>query len=190
MNSLNIEKALGGTARIKSDSTQLLKPKLNETQQNYRNAMSNLAAAVNIITTNGAAGKAGFTASAVCSVTDTPPTLLVCLNKNASVYQTFKNNKVLCVNTLALEHRELSNLFGGKTPMPERFAQGNWTTLTTGSPVLEDAILSFDCEVKAINTVGTHDIFICEVVDIRHKPESQSLVYFNRDYHQLSKVNH
>lgn len=42
MNSLNIEKALGGTARIKSDSTQLLKPKLNETQQNYRNAMSNL----------------------------------------------------------------------------------------------------------------------------------------------------
>ena len=121
--------------------------------------MSNLAAAVNIISTDGPAGRAGFTASAVCSVTDTPPTLLVCLNRNASVYETFKQNQVLCVNTLALEHKNLSNLFGGKTPMAERFAQGEWQTLTTGSPVLQDAMLAFDCQVKQISSVGTHDIF-------------------------------
>ncbi|RYF64988.1 MAG: FMN reductase, partial [Comamonadaceae bacterium] len=35
----------------------------------YRNAMSRLGAAVNIITTDGPAVRAGFTASAVCSVT-------------------------------------------------------------------------------------------------------------------------
>ena len=49
----------------------------------YRNAMSRLGAAVNIITTDGAGGRAGFTASAVCSVTDEPPTLLICLNRTA-----------------------------------------------------------------------------------------------------------
>lgn len=190
MNSLNIQTSLGNTESIKQDATHALKPILTEAQQNYRDAMSNLAAAVNIITTNGEAGKAGFTASAVCSVTDTPPTLLVCLNQSASVYQTFMTNKVLCVNTLALEHKELSGLFGGKTPMDERFAKGEWMTLTTGSPVLTDAILSFDCEVRSISTVGTHDILICEVVAIRHKPDSQGLVYFNRDYHQLTKYHH
>ena len=52
----------------------------------FRNAMACLGAAVNIITTDGPAGRAGFTASAVCSVTDTPPTLLVCLNRSASVW--------------------------------------------------------------------------------------------------------
>jgi Conserved protein/domain typically associated with flavoprotein oxygenases, DIM6/NTAB family len=41
----------------------------------FRNAMARLGSAVNIITTDGPAGRAGFTASAVCSVTDTPPTL-------------------------------------------------------------------------------------------------------------------
>ncbi len=46
-------------------------------QQTFRDAMSCMGAAVNIITTDGPAGRAGFTASAVCSVTDTPPTLLV-----------------------------------------------------------------------------------------------------------------
>lgn len=54
-------------------------------QQTFRDAMSCMGAAVNIITTDGPAGRAGFTASAVCSVTDTPPTLLVCLNRGASV---------------------------------------------------------------------------------------------------------
>src|SRR5476651_908107 len=81
----------------------------------YRNAMARLGAAVNIITTDGPAGRAGFTASAVCSVTDEPPTLLVCLNRNASVYDAFKQNGVLCVNVLGAGHQNISNIFGGKT---------------------------------------------------------------------------
>ena len=160
---------------------------LTDMQQSFRDAMSKLAAAVNIITTEGPAGRAGFTASAVCSVTDEPPTLLVCLNRSASVYKFFKENMVLCVNTLGLEHQDLSGVFGGKKALEERFEQGNWSTLSTGSPVLEDASISFDCKIKLISSVGTHDILICEVLDIKHKPDCESLIYFNRDYHQLSK---
>ena len=51
------------------------------TRQDFRDAMARLGAAVNIITTGGPAGRGGFTASAVCSVTDEPPTLLVCMNR-------------------------------------------------------------------------------------------------------------
>lgn len=94
---------------------------------------------------------------------------------------------VLCVNTLGLEHKDLSGVFGGKKALEERFEQGNWSTLSTGSPVLEDASISFDCKIKLISSVGTHDILICEVLDIKHKPDCESLIYFNRDYHQLSK---
>lgn len=91
-------------------------------QQTFRDAMSCMGAAVNIITTDGPAGRAGFTASAVCSVTDTPPTLLVCLNRGASVWPVFNENRTLCVNTLSAGQEPLSNLFGGKTPMEHRFA--------------------------------------------------------------------
>ena len=61
-----------------------------------------------------------FTASAVCSVTDTPPTLLVCLNRSASVWPVFSEHHTLCVNTLAAGQGTLSTLFGGKTAMDER----------------------------------------------------------------------
>lgn len=84
-------------------------------KQDFRDAMARLGSAVNIITTDGPAGRAGFTASAVCSVTDTPPTLLVCLNRSASVYSVFQQNQTLCVNTLCADHESLSNLFGGKS---------------------------------------------------------------------------
>ena len=49
----------------------------------FREAMSRLGAAVHVITTDGPSGKTGFTATAVCSVSDAPPTLLVCLNRGA-----------------------------------------------------------------------------------------------------------
>ena len=38
----------------------------------YRDAMARLGAAVNIVTTGTLENPVGFTASAVCSVTDTP----------------------------------------------------------------------------------------------------------------------
>ena len=66
-------------------------------QQTFRDAMSCMGAAVNIITTDGPAGRAGFTASAVCSVTDTPPTLLVCLNRGRpSGRYSMKNRTAVC----------------------------------------------------------------------------------------------
>ncbi|WP_234407617.1 NADH-dependent FMN reductase RutF [Pseudomonas bohemica] len=152
----------------------------------FRHAMSRLGAAVNIITTDGPAGRAGFTASAVCSVTDEPPTLLVCLNRSASVYQTFKGNGVLCVNVLGAGHQDISNLFGGKTPMDERFAAGDWSMGASGSPLLDDASVSFDCRLSQITEVGTHDILICEIMSITVSEQARGLIYFNRQYHELS----
>lgn len=176
-------------AALNKMMAQAAKPpvELTETQKQFRQAMSHLAAAVNIVTTDGEAGRAGFTASAVCSVTDSPPTLLVCLNRNASVYPIFHKNQVLCVNTLAQHHTHLSNLFGGKTPMPERFAQGEWQSLTTGSPVLTDAVVAFDCKINQIVTIGTHDILFCEVQQLQLNTGAQGLIYFDRAYHHLTR---
>ncbi|UXT41797.1 pyrimidine utilization flavin reductase protein F [Agrobacterium tumefaciens] len=151
----------------------------------YRNAMARLGAAVNIVTTDGAAGRAGFAATAVCSVSDNPPTLLICLNRNSSAYRVVKANGVVCVNTLAAHHEVLSTLFGGKTPAEERFAAGSWDVLETGAPVLEDALVSFDCRIREAHDGGTHDILICDVVDMKINAGDEALMYFNRRYRVL-----
>jgi len=160
---------------------------MNLDKQDFRDAMACLGAAVNIITTDGPAGEAGFTASAVCSVTDSPPTLLVCLNRGASVWPVFNDNRTLCVNTLSAGQESLSNLFGGKTPMADRFAAAQWQTGATGCPRLADALASFDCRISQVVSVGTHDILFCEIVAITRHPVPQGLVWFDRSYHALMR---
>ncbi len=153
----------------------------------FRDAMSRLGAAVNIITTDGPAGRAGFTASAVCSVTDAPPTLLVCLNRSASVWPVFRDNGYLCVNTLSADGADLSTLFGGKTSMHDRFAAARWQTLASGSPLLEGALVSFDCQITQTLSVGTHDILVCEVLALARSERAQGLAWFDRGYHTFSR---
>jgi flavin reductase len=152
----------------------------------FRNAMARLGAAVNVITTDGPAGRTGFTACAVCSVTDDPPRLLVCLNKGASVHQAVVENGVVCVNVLSAGHQEIAALFGGKTPADERFRSGDWTTEVTGAPVLNDAIVSLDCKIVDAVRVGTHDVLICQPLVARIGDTTHGLVYFDRKFHELT----
>lgn len=157
----------------------------------FRNAMSLLTTAVNVITTSGEVGMHGFTASAVCSVTDTPPTLLVCMNQSSRSHAHFVENQVLAVNVLSTQHEQLSNAFASsKFSSIDRFKLGEWSTLETGSPILDDALVSFDCQIENIQQVGTHSIFMCRVLKVQQSDQEESLVYFNRAYHQVGQLEH
>ncbi|MBF6370651.1 flavin reductase, partial [Nocardia puris] len=84
---------------------------LTAEQRDFRAAMSNLSAAVNVVTTNGPGGRAGITVSAVCSVTDSPPTVLVCVNQSSYTHAIFRRNERLCVNVLSARDEELAGHF-------------------------------------------------------------------------------
>ncbi len=156
-------------------------------RQTYRDAMTRLGAAVHVITTAGPAGRHGFTASAVASVSDEPPTLLVCQNRASDANPAFKLNGVLCVNTLAAAQEHLSPVFAGMTEcdMNGRFAAGAWGTLITGAPVLQDALVSFDCRITQVLEVGTHSVLFCEVEAIAAGESHEGLIYFGRRYHPV-----
>jgi flavin reductase len=157
-----------------------------DAKANYRNAMSAVAGAVNIVSTCQDGRRVGFAATAVCSVSDEPPTLLVCVNHNASVYEAFRNTSKLCVNTLAADQEVVSRAFGGKTSQEERFGSAQWSTLTTGSPVLIGATAAFDCRVERRVSVGTHDVMFCVVECVKYSSQPTALLYFGRSYHELA----
>lgn len=76
--------------------------------------MSHFAGAVHVVTTDGKAGRRGVTVSAACSVSDSPGTLLVCLNHNNPFNRMFDDNGVFVLNTLASIHQSLAVAFSGK----------------------------------------------------------------------------
>ncbi len=149
--------------------------------------MARLGAAVNIITTTDGKSRRGLTASAVCSVTDDPPTLLLCVNRDSDANDAFKANGILCVNTLSASQEHLSPIFASMTGagQEERFNAATWTTLATGAPVLQGAVVSFDCRIAQSTEVGTHTVFFCEVEALQSGGEAHGLIYFDRAYHRI-----
>lgn len=153
----------------------------------FREAMSRLGAAVHVVTTAGQAGQAGATATAVCSVSDAPPTLLICLNRRSQSNPIVQANGVFCVNTLGASEAAIADVFSGRTGVygAERFATGAWTTLTTGSPVLASAVVAFDCRVIEVKAVASHNVFFGAVEATRLGAPGSALVYHDRAYKKV-----
>ncbi len=150
----------------------------------FRVAISRLGAAVHVVTSAGPAGKTGFTATAVCSVSDTPAMLLVCLNRRSNSAPVLAQNGVFCINTLGAGEEKLADLFAGKSGvhLHERFAQGEWLTLKTGAPVLASAVVAFDCRTIEIKAMASHNVVFGVVEAVRVGPTGPALVYHERAY--------
>lgn len=154
-----------------------------EFQQQFRNAMAHLAAAVHVVTSNGTAGKVGITVSSVTSVSDSPPTLLFCVNKSSELHDVIAENRKVCVNILNHEQAELAKHFAGMTDstMAERFAWDLWQDGDHGVPLLRNAVANLQGEIVETHPVGSHSIFIVQLSHIQTQPQS-SLIYFSRQF--------
>ena len=166
-------------------------PVLDPIKAEFRQAMAHLGAAVNIITSNGPGGRCGITASAVCSVTDTPPMLLICINRNSAMHAILEQNVHLCVNVLPGHHEELAKHFSGMTKMPmaERFEIPVWNCGTNDVPVLKDALASFQGRITELKPVGSHSVIFMEIDQITIAANGDSLIYFARNFCRVARDN-
>lgn len=154
----------------------------------FRDAMSRVAAAVHVVTTDGPAGLGGATVTAVASVSDDPPTVLVCLNRGSKANALIKANRVFCLSTLAETARPLAEVFAGRTGLHgvDRFQEGRWSPIATGSPALEGARVALDCRLAEVTEAGTHTIFLGEVAAVRIGEAEPALVYMDRHFRGLA----
>ncbi len=147
--------------------------------------MRHLAAHVCLITTTAPSGeRLGLTATAVCSVSADPPTLLCCVNRQIPPFAAIREAGVFAVNVLGVQDLELAERFASKVHTGEaRFDIGDWGQLTTGAPVLETALATFDCRLTRLEEVATHGILFGEIQAIRSNAEKTGqLLYAHGAY--------
>lgn len=145
----------------------------------FRNLMRGHAGAVAVIAAGAPGQRTGLTATSVCSLSDSPPTVLVCVNHSASAYPIIREHQSFSINLLAAHQDDIGSKFAGRTGLKgeQRFEGGNWITLATGAPVLADALASLDCELVGEHDHGTHSIFIGRVRGA-HEQSADPLLYF------------
>ena len=156
----------------------------------FRDVMRHQAGAVALICTGRKGERYGLTATAVCSLTDDPPTLLACVNKNASAHDTIRATGEFSVNLLALGHEQLAAIFSGQTELngEDRFTVENylWTDHASGTPCLAGSVASLDCVVNEQQPFSTHTIFIGGVRHCSADERAEPLIYCRGGFFGLS----
>jgi flavin reductase len=162
--------------------------------EQFKLGMRALAGAVNIITSVHAGQRYGMTATAVCSATADPPTVLACVNRSTVTHKAISESGIFCVNVLRADDRELSRLFSGlnagETRGEARFRAGEWMQLATGAPVLANALVSFDCRIANRLDHGTHTVFLGEVAQLQIGKRGKPLLYADGQYAKLASIAH
>ncbi|WP_034843362.1 flavin reductase family protein, partial [Endozoicomonas numazuensis] len=155
---------------------------------NFRQAMQELAASVNVITTQHGESSNGLTATAVCSLSMEPASMLVCIHKDVQALSEIRASGFFCINVLNSEQQAVSDVFAGRSGAKgqQRFQEaGCWTPSQSGTPMLDGALANVVCELQEINESGTHHICIGHVREIRLSPGSTPLIYAQQQYGTL-----
>lgn len=152
----------------------------------FRSAMRHVAATVHAVTTGRVGERHGILATAVSSLSFEPPSLLVCINRAASLHEPLACAETFCVNVLGLGNRAIAEAFE-RTRGEERFGVGEWHELH-GVPVLANAQSHFICRTAHRHEFGTHTIFIGQLIHARHRDNAAPLTYYDRHYIDISEA--
>jgi flavin reductase (DIM6/NTAB) family NADH-FMN oxidoreductase RutF len=156
----------------------------------FKFGMRRLAAGVCLITTEEPEGtRSGMTATAVCSVSAEPPTLLCCINRQNASYAMIRRAGVFAVNVLALDDRPLADQFARPVPSSDKFSLGLWRRLITPAPILESALVAFDCTLAQSVEVGTHGILFGEIRAVHTRAvAAKPLLYAHGSYGGFASI--
>ena len=150
----------------------------------FRSIMGALPTGVAVVTAYDRDGiPRGLTCSAVCSVSMTPPLLLVCVDKRNRTLEALRDSGGFVVNILRAESAHVSQTFASRSP--DKFSSVAWRrSPTTGLPWLHEDCLAFaDCRLAREIEAGDHTILLGSIVDGGGPVEGCGpLMYWRRCY--------
>lgn len=147
------------------------------TDEEFRAALRQVATPVGLVTARMGDMRGGATLTAISSVTAEPPTLLICVNRDTAVAQLIAQSRAFAVNFLAQEQYRFAHLFAASGPVADGFSEGSWSSMRTGSPVLEGCVAGFDCELENTVSTGSHDVHFGRIVGVAS--ETQDVLLYH-----------
>lgn len=139
------------------------------TAKAFRIAMRRVASTVHILSVSSIEGPYGMTATAVNSLSFEPLSLVACVNQSASIHRQLLAADCFCVNVLSAEQDVIADQFGKRDLNAKRFSTGVWVDFR-GTPALADAQSNILCQRRHLADVGTHSLFVGNVIEVRTRP--------------------
>ena len=150
-------------------------------KKEFLQAMRGITSTVTIVSAKDGENKQAMTATSVVSLSLDPPSMLVCINQEASIHKVMKEGLGFCINILSLGQENLADICSIKGKEEQRFLVGNWSELEN-IPYNIDSQSNLFCNcVKAIEHT-THTIYLGEIIEVLNQSSLNPLLYKDGNY--------
>ena len=153
---------------------------LHSLQDEFVDAMRFYTATVNVISAQHLGIKQAMTATSVASLSLEPPSMLISVNKEASIHNILGKNRVFCINVLSSTQSDIAKLCSSEEEK-ERFEKGKWLSYED-IPYNADSVINIFCNCFDLFNQSTHSVFFGEVTKIIKSGDSVPLIYHDGKY--------
>ncbi len=144
-------------------------------------AMRGITSTVTVVSAKDGKNEQAMTATSVTSLSLDPPTMLVCINHEASIHELINEGLGFCINILSLGQKNLADICSVKGKEEERFLEGNWSELEN-IPYNIDSQSNLFCNCVQAIQHSTHTIYVGEVTRVIRKNIFDPLLYKDGNY--------
>src|SRR5947208_2409727 len=130
--------------------------------ETFRRLLGCFASGIAIVTARDGERDVGMTVSAFCSVSLSPPLVLVCVDHKASMHDLLLEHPKLGISIVSCEHEAHTRRFADKNET-RRFDGVPCTRGESMVMLLDDAMAQMECQILRHDEAGDHTIFIAEV---------------------------
>ncbi len=153
--------------------------------EGMRAGMRHLASGVTVVATRSSDAVChAMTVTSMTTISDEPPSVLVCLHNESTTKKSFESTDVFSVNILKADQKNVSDRCAFTPENEDRFSVGKWVNgEEVGAPYLENALANFICRVTKMVSYGTHTIVIGDIEKAMTSDEDNSpLIYLRGSY--------
>ncbi len=155
-------------------------------RDSYRSLIGRFATGVTVLTTNVGGRLHGMTANAVCSLSLEPLQLLVCVDRESNCYRQVLKARAFGLSILAADQEEISNRFARTTEPTEGSLPGvEYRLGGLGEPLIDNALVHFECRIADRLPGGDHIIVIGDVVAGAMVRDAEPLLFHGGRYARL-----
>ena len=139
-------------------------------------AMRGITSTVTVVSAKNGSDQQAMTATSVASLSLEPPSMLVCINHEASIHQVLEKGLGFCINVLTIGQQNVAEVCSNKEKEDQRFLEGNWSVLED-IPYNTDSQSNLFCQCVDVIEHNTHSVYIGEVTKVLNKNISEPLLY-------------
>lgn len=151
----------------------------------FKDSMAAFASAVCVVSAGARGEWLGRTATAVMSLTISPPALLVSIDQGSALSRLIFQTGGFSVAALSATQQVIADAFAGRVPSERRFRVGRWDRWPSGRPRLAGAVWTMDCTLIGTADIGSHLLFAGGVSVLDVYDERPPLIWHARSYSSL-----